>query len=688
MKNLIILFVLMVSISGCQKSVEKSGNTANSMNMGKYIHTITIATVVDSLINRYGEQNKFRIEKGTSQVAAFWMEQDGDQKNFNDFCLEYFVPQGEKLDTLFQKLERNAEILSGNFTNMSLQLREPLELDMGEITPIDMMMASYDPSSHLSDDFFKNKIAFYQLLNFPFYSLEAKLQNGSQWSRKEWAYARIADDIVDRVPAEVIQDYADISTRADAYISEYNIYMGNLTDSFQRKYFPSDLKLISHWGLRDELKSNYANPDGLTKQKMIYKVMQRIVTQEIPKEVINNNEYQWDPYANKLYRDGKEVSFAPENNIRYRYLLDLFKANKKLDQYNPYYSTAIERAFSQEMQIPEPDVEKLFIDLLSSAQVKKVANLISTRLERPLEPFDIWYNGFKPKNEAIDEKMLDAIVAKKYPTPDAFEADMPVILRKLGFNREEADYISSKITIDPSRGAGHALGAEMRTEKSHLRTRIGKNGMNYKGYNIAIHEFGHNVEQTLTLYDMDYYALKGIPNTAFTEALAFAFQKRDLELLGVTNPDPSEKYLTALDIFWSAYEIMGVSLVDVGTWKWLYEHPESNADELKQTVLNIAKDIWNKYYADIFGVQDQIILAVYSHMIVYPLYLSAYPVGNLIDYQIEENISGKNFATEVKRIFTSGNLTPDLWMKNAFGTGLSDKPLLHAVDEALTRITK
>ncbi len=678
----------MVSISGCQKSVEKSGNTANSMNMGKYIHTITIATVVDSLINRYGEQNKFRIEKGTSQVAAFWMEQDGDQKNFNDFCLEYFVPQGEKLDTLFQKLERNAEILSGNFTNMSLQLREPLELDMGEITPIDMMMASYDPSSHLSDDFFKNKIAFYQLLNFPFYSLEAKLQNGSQWSRKEWAYARIADDIVDRVPAEVIQDYADISTRADAYISEYNIYMGNLTDSIQRKYFPSDLKLISHWGLRDELKSNYANPDGLTKQKMIYKVMQRIVTQEIPKEVINNNEYQWDPYANKLYRDGKEVSFAPENNIRYRYLLDLFKANKRLDQYNPYYSTAIERAFSQEMQIPEPDVEKLFIDLLSSAQVKKVANLISTRLERPLEPFDIWYNGFKPKNEAIDEKMLDAIVAKKYPTPDAFEADMPVILRKLGFNREEADYISSKITIDPSRGAGHALGAEMRTEKSHLRTRIGKNGMNYKGYNIAIHEFGHNVEQTLTLYDMDYYALKGIPNTAFTEALAFAFQKRDLELLGVTNPDPSEKYLTALDIFWSAYEIMGVSLVDVGTWKWLYEHPESNADELKQTVLNIAKDIWNKYYADIFGVQDQIILAVYSHMIVYPLYLSAYPVGNLIDYQIEENISGKNFATEVKRIFTSGNLTPDLWMKNAFGTGLSDKPLLHAVDEALTRITK
>lgn len=57
--------------------------------------------------------------------------------------------------------------------------------------------------------------------------------------------------------------------------------------------------------------------------------------------------------------------------------------------------------------------------------------------------------------------------------------------------------------------------------------------MDYKGYNIAVHEFGHNVEQTITMNNVDSYMLNGVPNTSFTEAVAFLFQKRDLELLGL-----------------------------------------------------------------------------------------------------------------------------------------------------------
>lgn len=124
----------------------------------------------------------------------------------------------------------------------------------------------------------------------------------------------------------------------------------------------------------------------------------------------------------------------------------------------------------------------------------------------------------------------------------------------------------------------------------------------------------------------------------------------------------------------------------MAVWKWLYEHPDSNVDELKQAVLSIAKDVWNKYYAEVFGIKDQVILAIYSHMIAYPLYLSAYPVGHLINYQVEEYIAGKSFAAEVQRIFSSGSLTPDLWMKKAVGTGTSNKPLLNAVDEAMKYI--
>ena len=142
----------------------------------------------------------------------------------------------------------------------------------------------------------------------------------------------------------------------------------------------------------------------------------------------------------------------------------------------------------------------------------------------------------------------------------------------------------------------------------------------------------------------------------------------------------------ALDIFWSCYEIMGVSLVDMYVWNWLYKNPLASADELKEAVIKIAKDVWNSYYAEIFGVKDQVILAIYSHMISYPLYLSAYPIGYLIDYQIEEYISNKPFASEIKRMFLAGNITPDLWMKHATGSGISNKALFEAVDEALMKL--
>ncbi len=681
-RNIYILIILGL-ITGCKTSSDDRQMNSKSDRAEKFISENIVNEVIDSLIHRNAETDKFRIERGVKQVADFWKKEDGDMRSFSDFCLNYFIPSGEQLDIFFRKIERNSEILSGNYSRLALQLREPLDLDEGEITPIDMMIGSYNPSSHLLDDFFKNKIAFYQLLNFPFYSLEEKLNLGPGWSRKEWASARIGDQIIARLPAEVIQSYSEILTIADAYIAEYNILMNNLVDDSGQKYFPEDLKLITHWGLRDELKSQYAEKDGIDRQRMIYEVMNRIVTQEIPAQVINSDKFLWNPYTNKLYSENQEIEIKPEENIRYRHLLDIFKATRKQDVYYPYYPTAIERAFNKEMQIPLDEVERLFIELLTSSQAREVAKLISVRLERPLEPFDIWYNGFKPKGSKIDGSLLAKRIAEKYPTREAFESALPLILMKLGFSREESQYLASKITVDPSRGAGHATGAEMRTEKSHLRTRIGKNGMDYKGYNIAIHEFGHNVEQTLTLYDMDFYALRGVPNTAFTEALAFAFQKRDLELLGYTNTDSMGKHLMALDIFWSCFEIMGVSLVDMYVWKWMYENPFATADELKEAVLDIAREVWNNYYAGIFGISDQVILAVYSHMIAYPLYLSAYPVGHLIDYQIEEYISDKEFAREVKRIFTSGNVTPDLWMKNAVGTGISNTPLLNAVDEAL-----
>src|SRR4030042_6496566 len=469
---ILIIFTLMISCKNHSKDQEMKNKPERTE---KFINENIVNEIIDSLLYRNSESDKFRIERGVSQVADFWKKEDGDISTFKDYCLHYFVPSGESLDVFFNKTERNNEILTGNFARLALQLREPLELEEGEITPIDMMIGSYNPSSHLTDDFFKNQIAFYQLLNFPFYSLEEKLKSGPEWSRKQWAFARLGDQTVARVPAEVIQNYSEILTMADAYIAEYNICMHNLIDNSNQRYFPDDLKLISHWGLRDELKSHYSEKDGMNKKRMIFEVMNKIVTQEIPVQVINDNKFLWNPFTNKLFTDNQEVDIKPEENIRYQHLLDIFKASREQDVYYPYYPTALERAFNKEMQIPLDEVEQLFVEILSSSQAREVAQLISNRLGRPLEPFDIWYGGFKPEGSKIDESLLDKRIAEKYPTREAFESSLPSVLMKLGFNKEELQYLASKITVDPSRGAGHATGAEMRTDKSHLRTRIGDN---------------------------------------------------------------------------------------------------------------------------------------------------------------------------------------------------------------------
>lgn len=113
------------------------------------------------------------------------------------------------------------------------------------------------------------------------------------------------------------------------------------------------------------------------------------------------------------------------------------------------------------------------------------------------------------------------------------------------------------------------------------------------------------MEQTISLYDVDHYLLNGVPNTAFTEALAFIYQKRDLDVLGMPSTNPQEEALRTLDLIWSTYEIMGVSLLDMRVWKWLYENPDANATQLKETTVRLANEIWNDYYAPVYGSNDQ-----------------------------------------------------------------------------------
>ncbi|HXY02425.1 MAG TPA: hypothetical protein VEI49_02555 [Terriglobales bacterium] len=687
-----LIFVLLaVSVEAQQNAVQSTNNQPAWM-------ASSVSKMETELTAKYGEPQKTRVQRGLQQVSEFWRAEDGDAASFEEFVRNNLAGDQASLDTMFKRYEHLLEQLDGHMHEINREFRQQQDLDAGPVLSFDEIFAGYDPSAHIIDDFFANKLAFIVLLNFPLTTLDQRLHEGPNWSRRQWAEVRLGQRFDKRIPADVNLAIAQAGADADAYIAQYNIWMYHLLDNQGQRLFPPKMRLLSHWNLRDEIKSDYADPqNGLAKQRMIQQVMERIVTQTIPQAVVDNPQLDWNPYTNEIRpaaakdsdASGKPQSAtnAREPDTRYAKLLGTFLASRKADVYSPTAPTLIARRFDEDREIPEARVQAMLEQVVSSPLVAQTAKLIQSRLGRPLEPFDIWYNGFRPGSK-YSEAELDAIVAKKYPTAEAYQKDIPNLLMKLGFSSERAQYVANNIVVDPARGSGHAMGAEMRTEKAHLRTRVEKTGMNYKGFNIAVHEMGHNVEQTFSLNDVDYTLLKGVPNTAFTEALAFVFQGRDLQLLGLPASDEKAEAEKTLNDFWGTYEISGVALVDMEVWHWMYDHPQATPAQLNQATVQTAKDVWNRYYAPVFGKKDVVLLGVYSHMIDSFLYLPDYPIGHMIAFQIEEQMKkAGSIGPEFERMAKMGRVTPDLWMENATGKPVGPEALLQATQRALTPVT-
>jgi hypothetical protein len=656
----------------------------------------TVSKVETELVAKYGEAERARIHRGLSQAAQFWRPSDGDASAFAEVARAHFAGDAKTREALFSRMEFALESYDGHVNEIARDFRKQSDLDLGPIYPFDEVLAGYDPSAHFVEDLFGNRLAFAVLLNFPVTTLADRLREGESWSRRQWAEARLSDRFAKRVPADVNQAISQAAAESGQYIAEYNVWMHHLVDAKGNRLFPPKMRLLSHWNLRDQLKSDYGDAKaGLAKQRQMALVMERIVTQTIPRAVVNNPGVDWDPTTNTVrpaaVKDSEPdavKAFAAANDAepdtRYAMLLKCFQAARRADPYSPTAPTLIARRFDENRQIPEERVRRMLEAVLTSPQVPQVARLIEKRLGRKLEPFDVWYAGFKPRGSYTEEE-LDAAVRKRYPTPEAYKKDIPNLLVGLGFSRERAKYLADHIEVDPARGSGHALGAARRADNSHLRTRVEKDGMNFKGFNIAVHEMGHNVEQTFSLNDVDSTLLQGVPNTAFTEALAFVFQAHDLELLGLAKPDAQSEALKTLNAFWGAFEISGVALVDMAVWHWMYDHPDATPAKLKEATLQICRDLWNRYYAPVLGSRDVVLLGIYSHMIDSFLYLPDYPIGHLIAFQIEQQIqkSGGAIGPEFERMAKIGNVAPDIWMKQATGAPVGPEALLSATGKAL-----
>jgi hypothetical protein len=652
------------------------------------------------MIKSFGTEQAPLIERGIQQVSHYWRQEDGDQDTFENFIRRNYCSDLSARDQMFMRFQDNFETLYGHLDRIVIGFRRQADLDIGPLQPFDELFAAYDPGAHIISDFFNNKLAFTVLLNFPLSNLRDDTNEGSEWTRRQWAERRLASTFVKRLPSEISLEISRVSSESEKYIANYNIWMHHLLDDSSRRLFPPKLRLLSHWNLRDEIRSQYAQgPNALEKQRLILKVMERIVDQTIPEAIIDNPALDWYPFANKVVQSTvndaessdlrtTNISGKSEPDTRYLMLQKNFLSQKAADPYWPTLPNFIQRRFELNRQMSEQRVKSIFEKLLLSSHFKQLAQLIRKNLGRELEPFDIWYNGFRSQS-SYSQDVLDGIVKKKYPTPEAFEKDIPRILFGLGFPKARIAEITPLIVVDPARGSGHAWGAQMRGVVTHLRTRIGQEGMDYKGYNIAVHELGHNVEQVISINNMDYILLAGVPNNAFTEAMAFLFQARDLELLGLEEEDPFKTAMRTLHDFWGTCEIAAVALVDNAVWHWMYENPAATPSEIKAATLAIAREIWNTYFAPIFKVNDATILAVYSHMISYPLYLTDYPLGHLITYQIEEVVRQEGLVGPVfDRMVRIGNINPDSWMKQATGSEVGPQALFQSTEAALKYIEK
>jgi hypothetical protein len=648
------------------------------------------------LVARWGEGQHARIHRGLHQTAEFWRAEDGTPDAFAAWVRENYYGDPAVLEEFFTRMQDSLESIDGHMLEISRDLHRQTDLDLGPIRPFDDVLAAWGPAAHVNDDFFANKLAFAVLLNFPLTRLDQRLAEGETWSRRQWAETRLVDRFSKRIPADVFRAVDQAGAKASSYIASYNIWMHHLLTDRGERLFAPKLRLLSHWNLRDEIRAEYAEgAASLPRQRAIQKVMERIVTQTIPDAVVDNPNLDWNPWTNEVRPTTDADATLPtpkgrvdgqEPNRRYEMLLDVFHAQELVDRYSPTAPTLIARRFDEERQLPEARVRDMLEAVVGSPLVAQVAALIRERLGRPLEPFDIWYDGFNPRQQ-YTEAQLDEIVRRRYPTAEAYQQDIPNLLVKLGFEDATARRVAANIVVDPARGSGHAMGAARRADHAHLRTRVEKDGMNYKGYNIAVHEMGHNVEQTFSLNDIDYALLNGVPNTAFTEALAFVFQGRDMELLGLQKPDAKAEAIKALRDFWATYEISGVALVDMGVWHWMYDHPKATPAELRDATLGIAKDIWNRWYAPVFGQRDVVLLAVYSHMIDSMLYLPDYPIGHMIAFQVDEQMrKAGRVGPEFERMAKDGCVLPDMWMKNATGAPVGPEALLTAAKRALEEL--
>ena len=461
---------------------------------------------------------------GVTRVAKRWQESDGDGEEFKTFCQESFVTSDDDKAKLLDRYETAMGSIGGHLYEINRDLRRWTDLRGDEMKQVDDIMAMFDPCPDLSDQFYKQKIAFVALLNFDRPDLATMLAEGATWSTNTWAEARIGRAFGPRIPAEVNDRARELEHVADMFVSEFHVPVGQMVDVNGKSWFEKDRKLIAHWLIREEIKAGYTQEGGVEKQRALSWVMGRHIDGTLPKQVMDSTcTGAWNPQENTIDGGDPGELLGP---VRYEQLNIQRSVAVDYDKYYDEHPSAIARKFDLQREIPEDHVEALMIELLEAPARGEIAAYMSKKLGRPLEAFDIYLEDLA---EGASSAELDEKVTAMFKDELEFQEKLPEVLRNLGYCDEDADFLGTRVNVEIARGAGHAMRPGMMEYHAWLRTNRLDDRLGWDGFDTAMHELGHNLEQLISTHFVPRPLLRNVPNTACTEAFAFLYQNKARE---------------------------------------------------------------------------------------------------------------------------------------------------------------
>ena len=231
----------------------------------------TIEKLTGEISTKYGESERPRIEKGIRQAAEFWRKEDGDEAAFGAVVRAQICADSTARNELFSRMEFALESLNGHMNEISRDFRRQSDLDLGEIYPFDEILAGYDPSAHVVDDFFANRLAFVVLLNFPLTTLEERLERGRALDAAAVGGGASRRALRRRAsrPTSTQAIARGLRGRRALHRRLQHLDAPPRRREGRRACSRRGMRLLSHWNLRDEIKADYADGKaGLAKQRI------------------------------------------------------------------------------------------------------------------------------------------------------------------------------------------------------------------------------------------------------------------------------------------------------------------------------------------------------------------------------------------------------------------------------------